>query len=217
MGDKSSLRQYITDVTGIAESALKGTSLSRLSVDERFAWIAERQTKLEEDMAYSLLGIFHVHMPLIYGEGGDHAFKRLREVIDEPFNSLLQHLRITDPRHDKRRIEETKGGLLHDSCQWLLDSPDYQQLRHDPECRLLWISGDPGKGKTMLMCGIVNEFTKSVALNRLFAFFFCQAADLRINSATAVLRGLIYLLIDQQPSLIVHVTKRHGYIDKTTY
>jgi hypothetical protein len=35
-------------------------------------------------MAYSLLGIFDVYMPLIYGEGRDNAFTRLQEEIDKP-------------------------------------------------------------------------------------------------------------------------------------
>jgi hypothetical protein len=38
----------------------------------------------KEDKAYSLLGIFDVYMPLIYGEGRGNAFKRLREEIDKP-------------------------------------------------------------------------------------------------------------------------------------
>ena len=38
----------------------------------------------EEDEAYSLLGIFDVYMPLIYGEGRENAFKRLREEINKP-------------------------------------------------------------------------------------------------------------------------------------
>jgi hypothetical protein len=38
----------------------------------------------KEDKAYSLLGIFDVYMPLIYGEGKDNAFTRLREEIDKP-------------------------------------------------------------------------------------------------------------------------------------
>jgi hypothetical protein len=33
-------------------------------------------------MAYSLLGIFDVHIPLIYGEGKDNALRRLRGEID---------------------------------------------------------------------------------------------------------------------------------------
>jgi hypothetical protein len=43
----------------------------------------------------------------------------------------------------------------------------------------------------------------------LLSYFFCQATDSRINSATAVLRGLIYILIDQQPSLVPHVQKKY--------
>jgi hypothetical protein len=35
-------------------------------------------------MAYSLLGVFDVHIPLIYGEGRESAFRRLREEIDKP-------------------------------------------------------------------------------------------------------------------------------------
>ncbi|KAF7502486.1 Vegetative incompatibility protein HET-E-1 [Endocarpon pusillum] len=57
----------------------------------------------------------------------------------------------------------------------------------------------------MLLCGIVDELRKSAAEMGLLSYFFCQATDSRINSATAVLRGLIYLLVDQQPSLISHV------------
>lgn len=55
----------------------------------------------------------------------------------------------------------------------------------------------------MLLCGIINELKKSTG--NLLSFFFCQAADSRINNATAVLRGLIYLLVKQQQSLISHI------------
>jgi hypothetical protein len=45
-------------------------------------WAESRDTTRKEDKAYSLLGIFDVYMPLIYGEGEENAFKRLREEID---------------------------------------------------------------------------------------------------------------------------------------
>jgi hypothetical protein len=47
------------------------------------AWAKSRQTTRKEE-AYSLLGIFNVYMPLIYGEGRDNAFTRLLEEIDKP-------------------------------------------------------------------------------------------------------------------------------------
>jgi hypothetical protein len=46
------------------------------------SWARKRETKREEDKAYSLLGIFNIHMPLIYGEGKKNAIARLREEID---------------------------------------------------------------------------------------------------------------------------------------
>jgi nucleoside phosphorylase/Cdc6-like AAA superfamily ATPase len=123
----------------------------------------------------------------------------------------IQHLRVTDPRDDKERIEDTKGGLLEDSYRWILENPDYQQWRNNEQNRLLWVKGDPGKGKTMLLCGIIDELKKSMTKTDLLSYFFCQATDSRINSATAVLRGLIYLLVDQQPSLISYVRKKHDH------
>ncbi|KAL2198040.1 NACHT domain-containing protein, partial [Corynascus similis CBS 632.67] len=120
----------------------------------------------------------------------------------------LKNLCTTDPRHDKTRIEQTKGGLLADSYRWVLDNTDFRQWRNNEESRLLWIKGDPGKGKTMLLCGIIDEL-KAISDSSLLSFFFCQAADASINNATAVLRGLIYLLVDQRPSLLSHVQKKY--------
>jgi hypothetical protein len=68
----------------------------------------------------------------------------------------------------------------------------------------------------MLLCGIANEISPLTKLSdekatTLLSYFFCQATDKRINNATAVLRGLIYLLIDQQPSLVSHVRKKYDH------
>ncbi|KAK4249691.1 NACHT domain-containing protein [Corynascus novoguineensis] len=119
----------------------------------------------------------------------------------------LKNLYTTDPRHDKTRIEQTKGGLLADSYRWVLDNTDFRRWRNNEESRLLWIKGDPGKGKTMLLCGIIDEL-KAVSDPALLLFFFCQATDVSTNNATAVLRGLIYL-VDQQPSLLSYVQKKY--------
>jgi Heterokaryon incompatibility protein (HET) len=80
LGDKRTLELHISDITGIAVKALQGTPMSHFSLDERISWADKRKTTIEEDQAYCLLGIFEVHMPLIYGEGRKNAFRRLREV-----------------------------------------------------------------------------------------------------------------------------------------
>ena len=186
LGDKSSLRQPIHEITGISESALRGDPLSQFSVNERLSWIERRETKLEEDKAYSLLGIFGVYIAPIYGEGMGSAFKRLLDEIDK-LEKCIQDLRLTNPRDDKKRIEDTKGGLLEDSYRWILENADFKRWRNNEQSRLLWIKGDPGKGKTMLLCGIINELDKLIPKTGLLSYFFCQATDSRINNATAVL------------------------------
>ena len=51
------------------------------------AWIEKRNTTRREDKAYSLLGIFDIHMPLIYDEGENNAFRRLREETNKASKS----------------------------------------------------------------------------------------------------------------------------------
>lgn len=96
LGDKYSLEQDICQMTGIPGEALVGNDLSQFSIEERLAWVENRETTVEEDKAYSLLGIFDVFMPLIYGEGREYAFRRLLEEIgkrikfDSPGSQLAQ-------------------------------------------------------------------------------------------------------------------------------
>ncbi|KAF2831074.1 HET-domain-containing protein [Ophiobolus disseminans] len=79
LGNKYLLLQELHSITGISIEALQGSPLGRFSVNERMLWVGQRKTKREEDIAYSLLGIFDIHMPLIYGEGRKKAFARLQK------------------------------------------------------------------------------------------------------------------------------------------
>ncbi|KAH7305384.1 heterokaryon incompatibility protein-domain-containing protein [Rhexocercosporidium sp. MPI-PUGE-AT-0058] len=94
--DASAELQQIHEITGIPATALRQYTLSQFDVKERFSWAKCRQTTRGKDKAYSLFGIFDVQMPLLYSEGKDKAFQRLREAIDKPLkgseNDLLRHL-----------------------------------------------------------------------------------------------------------------------------
>lgn len=97
----------------------------------------------------------------------------------------------------------------------MLQNNDFQKWREDEEVHLLWIQGDPGKGKTMLLCGIIDELRNSIdnaTIN--VSFFFCQATDERINNAIAVLRGLIFMLACEQPSVTHHIRRRYDQTGK---
>lgn len=81
LGSKLLLESEIHEITGIAKNALRNYALSSFSIEERRSWGKCRNTTIEEDEAYCLLGIFDVSMSLIYGERRDRAFRRLEEEI----------------------------------------------------------------------------------------------------------------------------------------
>ncbi|KAE8440880.1 hypothetical protein EG329_006347 [Mollisiaceae sp. DMI_Dod_QoI] len=81
LGTKIELYRHLSKITQIPELIFRYRShLKSVGVAQRMSWAAKRQTTRTEDMAYCLLGLFDVNMPLLYGEG-EKAFVRLQEEI----------------------------------------------------------------------------------------------------------------------------------------
>ncbi|KAI0903576.1 heterokaryon incompatibility protein-domain-containing protein [Ustulina deusta] len=91
LGTKASLCSDISSITGIAAKYLAQNSfavpIAEASVAERLSWLSCRRTTRTEDMAYCMLGIFDINMPLLYGEG-PRAFMRLQEEIMKVSNDF---------------------------------------------------------------------------------------------------------------------------------
>ncbi|KFA71531.1 hypothetical protein S40288_06837 [Stachybotrys chartarum IBT 40288] len=82
IGTKSTMAVQLARITGIDRMCLqRERRLDEYSIAQRMAWAASRSTTRDEDMAYCLLGLFNIAMPLLYGEGGQRAFRRLQEEI----------------------------------------------------------------------------------------------------------------------------------------
>jgi ankyrin repeat protein len=112
IGSKSSLQQLISEITGIPGGFLLGDDLEHASVAQRMSWASKRETTRIEDLAYSLMGIFGIYMPMLYGEG-ERAFIRLQEEIMKVSNdhSLFAWKSI-----------ENHGGILATSPSAFADS-----------------------------------------------------------------------------------------------
>lgn len=80
IGTRSDNRDLIATRTGIDCHVLDGEDPLKCSVASRMSWAAQRQTTRLEDLAYCLMGLFGVNMPLIYGEK-TKAFLRLQTEI----------------------------------------------------------------------------------------------------------------------------------------
>jgi hypothetical protein len=81
IGCKTTFVSLIAEITGIPCDFLLGEDLEHASVAMRLSWASCRQTTKAEDIAYCLLGIFDIQMPLLYGEREAGAFRRLQQEI----------------------------------------------------------------------------------------------------------------------------------------
>ncbi|KAI3012708.1 hypothetical protein CBS147346_449 [Aspergillus niger] len=113
-GTKKDMHGLLSQITGIPSDILTGTkNLESISIAQRMSWAARRVTTRVEDQAYSLLGIFGINMPLIYGEE-KRSFIRLQEEI----------LRVNDDQSifAWKSPEEYRGGLFASSPRAFKDS-----------------------------------------------------------------------------------------------
>jgi hypothetical protein len=113
LGDRASLRGLVSTRTGIPTMYLTGPqNLHLASVAQKMSWVARRETTRDEDIAYCLLGLFSVNMPLLYGEG-TRAFMRLQEEI----------MKISD---DQTIFAWMQGPNDHAVCDF--EQADFQRL-----------------------------------------------------------------------------------------
>lgn len=88
IGAKEDLGPLLSRITKVDLGVLENNStLSSIPIGRKMAWAAGRETTREEDRAYSLLGIFDINMPLLYGEG-EKAFTRLQQQIASEYSDL---------------------------------------------------------------------------------------------------------------------------------
>ncbi|KAK5659605.1 hypothetical protein OQA88_809 [Cercophora sp. LCS_1] len=133
IGTKASLAAELAQITGINSDVLNGADVSSCNIAERVSWAASRQTTKVEDAAYCLLGIFNVHMPLIYGEGVK-AFRRLQEAIireTEDYTILVWGMKMPNSDVPRRRHYEVPDLSLPEA----IESVRLSEKRHHGEGR----------------------------------------------------------------------------------
>lgn len=87
IGTKLELVDLIQRYTGIPNNALLYQDFFSSSIAQKMCWASKRSTTRTEDLAYCLMGLFNIHMPMLYGEG-KQAFLRLQEEIMKTSDDL---------------------------------------------------------------------------------------------------------------------------------
>ncbi|KAJ6284193.1 hypothetical protein J3E71DRAFT_377760 [Bipolaris maydis] len=96
------------------------------------------------------------------------------------------------------------------TCSWVLTHPAYLTWLKTEETKLLWITGEPGCGKTMLSAYITDHLRldHATSVKPLVFFFFCDDKVKSQRDANAILRGILYQIVQQHRKLIKYVKSR---------
>lgn len=150
IGRKDALKQVLEQITNIpGEILLKQKAIETISVAARMSWAARRQTTQEEDLAYCLMGIFNVNMPLLYGEG-PKAFIRLQEeILRETRDDSLFAWCSTE----EAASEAPYRGLFARSPQEFLEGADIEHFDAD-EAGAGSTTSMLGQGRVSLSCSV---------------------------------------------------------------
>jgi hypothetical protein len=224
LGDKRSLEQQIYEITGIPLSALRETPIFQFDIEDRFAWAEHRQTTREEDMAYSLFGIFDIQIPLLYGEGRGKAFKRLREEINKFSNGGAQHFGLIYYITIKVRANALTLNSGLDRLDYLPSAPNapfnsvntqdkslclpetrvellqeiYDWADGQDERCIFWLSGFAGTGKSTIARTIARKYLEEKCLAA--SFFFSKGGG-DVSHAGKFFTSIAVQLVRNIPSL----------------
>lgn len=144
-------------------------------------------------------------------------FKKSLQLIPESINNFLDAFQDWSEKKEdeecralvaksvpsitKQSIMERKGELFTTCCDWFFESKSFQAWRTSSSQNILLVSGGPGRGKTMLLCALIEWLQDYRGLT----YFFCVATDSSVNSQIAILQGLIYAIILKVPELLKYV------------
>ncbi|PKK51843.1 hypothetical protein CI102_5889 [Trichoderma harzianum] len=131
---------------------------------------------------------------------------------------VLDALLLTRPEVDRKSLIALKGRRVDGTCEWLIQHPSYQGWLADASQPLLWISGGPGKGKTMLSIYITEVLQPIVDVGEnVLLYYFCSNRDKNRNTALTIMRGIIHQWISRHPHLAQHVRSSFEGTETTKY
>ena len=181
------LASQISLATQIPADYLIGTkALRQACVAQRMFWASRRKTTREEDRAYSLMGLFDINMPILYGEGLEKAFTRLQHeiMLKSPDQSILMWYKTGETSY--RLLAESPDYFWNSGDVVLMSYADMRRVGREQSLwssftmtnlglritlPIVWLTGRSDVDtRAVLNCAVydVNESFKMAGLNLLF-------------------------------------------------
>ncbi|KAL2687750.1 hypothetical protein Neosp_005314 [[Neocosmospora] mangrovei] len=130
---------------------------------------------------------------------------------EETVQRCKNELFVSEPSSVRAELINTKGNLTEGTCQWIRHDETYRSWLDAEESGLLWISGGPGRGKTMLSIFLTQEWESLPDCAVLYVF----CGDKSTSDETTIMRSLLYQVLDQIPSMVDHVKDCLGTGERT--
>lgn len=159
-GTKIELQSVLSKITSVDVNVLAGrASPASCSIAQRMSWASKRITTRLEDVAYCLLGLFEVNMPLLYGEGSRAFFRLQRKIIKQLDDQTI--FAWTDNRQNKP-IFAPSPACFHGSKMLICVNS----------------TNDPREGYTLANSGLsIQTMLIPFGMNRYLAPLSCGYAD----------------------------------------
>ncbi|KAK7948523.1 uncharacterized protein PG986_009409 [Apiospora aurea] len=123
---------------------------------------------------------------------------RQRDLLRQVLAWLNPVMAFEDKHQDCRR------NLVSGSCDWIMGKPEYKHWHSDGG--LLWVTGIPGAGKTILASWAITQLLKS----RTVLYFYCEARTELSRNATNIISTLLWQLLKCNEDLLDHFTDGYG-------
>ena len=134
-----------------------------------------------------------------YDQQEQHHHEKTRRALTDKQQRCHQAFKISNYTEQKdinpRRVEGT--------CQWALQSPHYIRWWESCTNDLLWVSADPGCGKSVLAKSIIDDYLEASSSAVTTCYFFFKDNDEQNNLASA-LCAILHQIFSQQPHLVQH-------------
>ncbi|CAG8396766.1 unnamed protein product [Penicillium salamii] len=136
------------------------------------------------------------------------------------FHKRLEAIRRVDPHITVQTIQIVKEKSVESLYKWIFETEEFKAFakwEHSDAPRRLWISGQAGTGKTMLLIGAIKEIQTRGLLEvtpgepPVIIYFFCQRTDVELSNGSAVLQSLVWMFLRQQPDLLPHVDEHFAH------
>jgi predicted AAA+ superfamily ATPase len=132
----------------------------------------------------------------------------MQKSVSKEHRDCIKSLKCYDCESYRNKLLKKRSGQ---TCSWIFNDRIYRQWIDKDNFPVLWISGGPGSGKSVLSSVISQQLERgrfiTLENNYSVAYFFCDDKDDQLSSAHAMLANVLGQLLEQDPKLIENFEK----------